>query len=232
MPQEFEKSLKSIPLFDGIDEGFLRDLAVRCHWKSFAANQQIISHLDGSSDVFFVVSGKARVIIHSASGKAIAFRDIGPGGIFGEFAAIDAMPRSASVEGLEPGVAAQLSSALFREALNCEPAFMTAMMRHLVGQVRTLTDRVVEFSTLAVNHRVHAELLRLASQSGKEDSRAHILRMPTHSEFASRISTHREAVTRELNRLAQMGLIERQGSTLLINDLPRLARMVREATGE
>ena len=55
---------------------------------------------------------------------------------------------------------------------------------------------------------------------------------PTHVEIASRVSTHREAVTRELNRLAKIGIIERRGGTLLIKDLDHLGQMVQDATGE
>jgi hypothetical protein len=46
------------------------------------------------------------------------------------------------------------------------------------------------------------------------------------------VSTHREAVTRELNRLSRIGIAERQGSALVIKDVDRLAEMVHEATGE
>ena len=49
---------------------------------------------------------------------------------------------------------------------------------------------------------------------------------------ASRVSTHREAVTRELNRLSRIGIAERQDSALLVKDLERLADMVHEARGE
>jgi hypothetical protein len=50
--------------------------------------------------------------------------------------------------------------------------------------------------------------------------------------MASRISTHREAVTRELNRLSRIGIIERRGTNLVIKDIDRLIAMVHEATGE
>ena len=51
-------------------------------------------------------------------------------------------------------------------------------------------------------------------------------------EIASRISTHREAVTREINRLSRLGIIERKGGILLVKDVDRLAAMVSEVTGE
>jgi CRP/FNR family transcriptional regulator, cyclic AMP receptor protein len=61
---------------------------------------------------------------------------------------------------------------------------------------------------------------------------ARIIPAPTHVEIASRVSTHREAVTRELTRLCRIGIAERQCSALLVKDIERLAEMVHEATGE
>ena len=98
--------------------------------------------------------------------------------------------------------------------------------------VRSLTKRVYEFSTLAVNNRIQAELLRLASLAPREGKGARVNPAPTHAEIASRVSTHREAVTRELNRLARIGIIERQTGALIVRDLERLAAMLHEMTGE
>ena len=55
---------------------------------------------------------------------------------------------------------------------------------------------------------------------------------PTHADIASRVSTHREAVTRELNRLSRIGMIERQPGILIVRDVERLAEVLDEMTGE
>ncbi len=55
---------------------------------------------------------------------------------------------------------------------------------------------------------------------------------PTHAEIASRISTHREAVTRELNSLARAKLIEKRGTTLVIREIAALTRLVEDALEE
>jgi hypothetical protein len=46
------------------------------------------------------------------------------------------------------------------------------------------------------------------------------------------VSTHREAVTRELSRLSRIGIIERKGAALIVKDIERLSEMVYDATGE
>ena len=61
---------------------------------------------------------------------------------------------------------------------------------------------------------------------------ARIVPPPTHVEIASRVSTHREAVTRELTRLTRIGIVKRSGDALLVSDVERLTQMVQDATGE
>ena len=106
------------------------------------------------------------------------------------------------------------------------------LLPQLVTKIPALTTRVYEFSTLAVSNRIQAELLRLASLADPAGKAARIAPAPTHTEIASRVSTHREAVTRELARLSRIGLIERERNALLVKDVERLAEMVHEATGE
>ena len=120
----------------------------------------------------------------------------------------------------------------FRKLLKTEPMVAQAVLRDLVRIVRNLTKRVYEFSTLAVNNRIQAELLRLASLAPREGKGARLDPAPTHAEIASRVSTHREAVTRELNRLSRIGLIKRENGTLVVRDLDGLAAMLHEMTGE
>ena len=61
----------------------------------------------------FLLDGQARVSVYSAQGKQVSFRDIRPGGIFGEMAAIDGAPRSASIEAISDCTVAVLPQAAF-----------------------------------------------------------------------------------------------------------------------
>ncbi|MBS0340052.1 MAG: winged helix-turn-helix domain-containing protein, partial [Proteobacteria bacterium] len=55
---------------------------------------------------------------------------------------------------------------------------------------------------------------------------------PRHVDLASQISTTREQVTRELNALTKSGLLRKEGSSMVVTDLPRLAQMVADVRGE
>jgi CRP-like cAMP-binding protein len=227
-----DDSLERIEIFAGLSARALQRVQSRCKWQVYNSGASIIDNLDASNDVFFIDSGEVRVSIHSASGKVINFLDLGPGGVFGEYPAIAAGVRSASVEARTKCRLATMPGGVFQELLRSEPKIAQALLPQLVERIRALTMRVYEFSTLAANNRVQAELLRLARLAPPEGNVARIMPVPTHSDIASRISSYREAVTRELSRLARIGIVKRCPGLLVVMDVDRLAQMVHEATNE
>lgn len=229
---ESEYSLAGITIFASLPPESLKRIEKRCAWRRYQPGEPIVDYLDTSEEVFFLVSGEVRVTIYSQAGKAVSLNEMGPGALFGEYPAIDHGPRSASVEARTPCLIASIPGTAFRELLQTEPGVAHTLLPRFVKNIRALTTRVYEFSTLAVNNRIQAELLRLASLGAREGKGARIVPAPTHVDIASRISTHREAVTRELNRLAKLGIIERKGGALLVKDIEHLSEMVHEATGE
>ena len=225
-------ALRRVPILAALPDTRLAQLAGTCKWRDYGAGEQILSYDDPSTDVFFLAAGKLRVMIYSASGKAVVFADLRPGALFGEIAAIDRLARSAGVEAIEPSTIASLTASQFESLLLREPAMAVATLRHVTAEVRRLSERVLEFSTLVVQNRIQAELLRLAADARQEDGQALLSPAPSLSDIANRISTHREAVSRELSRLASIGLLRREGGDLRVPDLARLEKLVREAKGE
>jgi CRP-like cAMP-binding protein len=225
-------ALKRVPILVELSGQRLELLARTCKWQDYDGGEQIVGYQDPSSDVFFIVAGKVRVIIYSAKGKAVVFTDLKSGEMFGEIAAIDHAPRSATIEAVESSTVASLTARQFEHLLATEPTVAVATLRHVASEVRRLSERVLEFSTLVVQNRIHAELLRLAAEAAGDDAQAVLSPAPSLSDIADRISTHREAVSRELSRLGSIGLLRREGADLRITDVARLETLVREAKGE
>lgn len=224
-----EGALAAFEVFRTLPPEAIETLSRRCQWQRYLSNQLIVGQHDETRDVFFIVRGKVRVTLYAASGKEVSFRNLGSGQMFGELSAIDGQPRSASVIALQEAMMARMPPSVFWTVMEHYPQVAAAVMRHLVGLVRALSGRVFEFSTLAVKNRIHAELLRLAREVSRLNSATVLLSpAPTHAEIASRISTHREAVTRELNEMVRAGLIERRSGGLIIRDIERLARLVED----
>jgi CRP-like cAMP-binding protein len=217
-----------VSIFSGLSDHELAAVAKRCRWRQFTREQQIVHAEDDTDDVYFIAAGTVRAEVYSSSGRAVTFRDLGPGEVFGELSAIDHKPRSANVVALNDVTIASVSANEFWHLIREYPPIAEAALHRLAALVRSLSDRVVEFSTLAVRNRIHAELLRLGRDHMTTENSASIVPSPTHAEIANRISTHREAVSRELSDLGRSGIVERCEGGLLIPDIKRLAQLLKE----
>lgn len=222
-------ALRRVPLLQGLPDDRLDALAQACRWRSVQAGQQLLARDAPEQDVYFLVAGRVRVTTYGAQGREVAFRDVDAGEIFGDVAAIDGGPRSADVLALEASVLAGLDRAAFLDLIAREPLVARRMLERLAALVRNLSERVVDVSTLGVPHRLHAELLRRAREAGVADNRARLDPAPRHAELASRVSTYREQVTRELSALARQNLLAKEGKALVVLDVERLARLVADA---
>jgi CRP/FNR family transcriptional regulator, cyclic AMP receptor protein len=225
-------TLKEIGLLQSLSADELDAAARDCAWKSYAIQEQIIDRQSESTDVFFVVEGRVRVVNYSVSGREITLDDIDTGGHFGELAAIDSAPRSASVMALTPCQMAIMTQDRFVDLVEQHPAVALKVMRDLAAIVRNSTMRIMDLSTLAANNRVQADLLRLAGSNMIDGDQASISPIPVHGDVASRVSTTRETVARVMNDLARKGVVERLKDALLVNDVEQLREMVEEVRGE
>ncbi len=223
------QSLAALDAFASLPEAARDKIARLCHGRRYAANTHIIPQRDDGHGVYFVMSGVVKITYFAARGRQVSFRDMGPGEMFGELSALDGDRRSAEVIARSPTYLVSLSAGSFLSVLQEFPSVSNYVLRRLAKLVRLLSDRVVEMSTLGVNNRIHAELLRLARGVDPKAAVVTIERMPTHSEFSSRISCNPEAVCNEINRLAKIGLLEKiNRRSLQILDVPRLEQMVAE----
>lgn len=225
-------ALRQIALLEGLSDQRLDLLAQQCLWHSVEAGKPLLLRAEQQGDLFLLVSGRVRVTTYSANGRQVTFRDSEAGEHFGDIAAIDGGPRSADVVTLEPSVVASLDRAAFMALLHDEPLVAQRVMLRLVSLVRQLSERVIDLSTLGVQNRLHAELLRLARTAGIVGNQARLDPAPKHAALASQISTNREQVTRELNVLVRGGVLRKDDKALLVADVARLELMVSQVRGD
>lgn len=106
------------------------------------------------------------------------------------------------------------------------------LARRLSGQVRDLTGRLLERNALRVGSRLHCELLRRCREVSADEETVTLQPSPTHAQMAAYIGTHREAVTREMRHLVELGILRQQGRCIVVKDTRALAKLVQQAAGE
>jgi CRP/FNR family transcriptional regulator, cyclic AMP receptor protein len=226
------ETLGTVPLFRTLEAADISRLDTQCSWRSVSSGEWIIDYQDITDDVFFVVRGTVRVKIQSVAGREVLLREISAGEYFGELAGFDGHPRTSGIMAETDVVVARMSKEVFREAIHSYPGVCDQVLATLTTQIRTLANRVNEFTNLDVRHRIYAELLRLSRPAPSDPKRRVISPPPFHAEIAARVSTRREAVAREIKALERAGLIVRRRGALEFPDPEALSKLVDEAAEE
>jgi len=219
---ETSHTLAGIKLFGPLDEAERQRLESRCTWRRYAAGETVLERGSDSREVLFIVTGSVNILNVSLTGREVAYARLDAGDCFGELAAIDGEPRSATVVAAESTLVGVLPSARFIELLRGHAEVTFTLLQRLTGMVRMGDVRIMELSTLAATQRVYAEILRMARPDAAVPSLWVIHPLPPLREIASRISTTRETVARALSQLYPTGLVRRKGKSLYIPDRDKL----------
>lgn len=227
-----QHTLRKIMLLDGLPDEVVEELNKQCRWKWYDANEQIIDRQGESTDVFFIVDGRVRIVIYTVGGKEITLDDFTEGKQFGEMAAIDGLPRSASVMAIQKSLLAAMPQSRFMALLTGHPVVAERVLKNLALIIRISNERIMDLSTLGAANRVHAEILRQARNNMTGEDEAFISPIPIHGDIGSRISSTRETVARVMNDLARKGFVERQKDGLIVRKIDQLSQLVEEVRGD
>lgn len=208
--------LSGIPLFAGIAESDLRDLASHAITRSFPKNTIILSEGDQAGSLYIILSGRVRVFVSDDDGKEAILSIEGPGEYFGEMM-LDDGPRSASVIALEPCKLFVLEGKAFKAFLLKKPEIALHLIQNLIKRTRVLTKSVKSLALLDVYGRVARLLLDLAIE---QEGRLVITGRLTQQEIASRVGASREMISRILKDLSTGGYISVEGKNIFVNKQP------------
>lgn len=221
-----ERTLAGIPLLEGLEAEEIARLERSCRWRRFREGERVLDSGGGSRDVHFVVSGAVSIVNFSLSGREVTLATAKAGSYFGELAAIDTQPRSASVVALADSLIAALPPQPFLDLLQSHAEVTFRALLRLAEIVRLSDQRIMELSTLAATQRVYAEILRMAEPDSAVAGLWVIRPLPPLREIASRVGTTRETAARALAQLYPTGLARRKGRALYLMDRDGLERAI------
>jgi CRP/FNR family transcriptional regulator, cyclic AMP receptor protein len=89
--------LRSVPLFDGLADDDLRELAGGLAERRFKAGQIVINQGDVGDRMYIVAAGHLNIFLPGEDSRRVSLKDVARGEYFGEVALFDEKPRSASV---------------------------------------------------------------------------------------------------------------------------------------
>ncbi len=214
-------------LLGRINQASWEQLSEKWTVNTYRSGHFLISTDDDGLDVFFIIDGTVKASIYTDGGREVSFLSLTNGDCLGEFSAIDEAPRSCDAITETDCIVARISAQSFRDLLKVNPDMSFVLLSLLVGHLRRLDKRVVDFNSKSADVRLREKLLELAETYNKNDE-ALIEKPPTQIQLAAFVFSSRESVAREMGRMRKAGVLGRKRRALHFPSVTRLRKYIGE----
>jgi CRP-like cAMP-binding protein len=203
------------------DRDALAEYAAQASWPAGFGIYQRGAPADG----LFVVA-RGRVVLRSRVRASRGFVPwvAGPGETFGSEGLSSTRRYATDARADEEAETLFLSTARFRAFVREQPQHSLALISQLLAERASLLDRLRELTTLSVEQRVVATLVRMARDETFDREEGRIVLCPARYRLLCElVGATRESVSLVLGRLIHSGLVERRGQMLLVSPAEQLA---------
>jgi CRP-like cAMP-binding protein len=175
------------------------------------ANDDVIFQQASPADaVFYILSGKVKIVIASNQGREAVVAILGPGEFFGEGCLIGQPLRLASAKAMVESEITRVGKAEMIRVLHDEPAFGELCMAHLLTRNSRVEEDLADQLFNSSEKRLARTLLLLAN-FGKEGAPQAITTKISQETLADIVGTTRPRVNAFMNKFRKLGFIEYNG---------------------
>ncbi|MFI5089257.1 MAG: Crp/Fnr family transcriptional regulator [Terriglobales bacterium] len=192
---------------------------------SYSAEAVLFMEGQPSPGVMVIVSGKVKLSTASADGRTIVVRIAGPGEVLGLSATVVGRPCELTAETLEPARIKIIPRESFKQWLRAHPELAFQIAQELAEEYNNTCQQL---RSMLMSHTATQRLARTLLQLVRNSGPGNEARAPfslTHQEIAEMIGSSRETVTRLLSGFRHKGMIEMEGSTLIVHDREALRQL-------
>jgi CRP-like cAMP-binding protein len=216
---EIAEALRRTSLLGEVPDTDLKTIADSSRIRAFRRGQVVFSTGDPGDTVVVVMSGRVKVVLHSADGGDLTLTVVEPGGVLGDISVADSGPRSTDAETLEDSRLLLIPQDVVREVCARVPAAANALSSSLAFTLRRLTESASDLVFLDLPRRVAKTLL---NQPRGRDG----LIQPSLSqeELAHQAAGTRQSVNAALRGFERRGWIEVRGRAVLVKEPAALDR--------
>lgn len=195
----------------------------------FQAKDFIFRKYDTNSNFYFIKKGRVAIITFSVDGRDMFLNFLEAGEGFGEIAAIDQMPRTATAQATTESELISISRENFLHFLRGHPNLAIKLLELLCQRMRWSTYQIENSVFLSMTLRLARALSHMARRYGEKHSLGTKITMYLPQErLASLIGSTRESVNKFLRDLEKKGLIHCIKRDIIVPDVTLLETVTEE----
>jgi CRP-like cAMP-binding protein len=204
--------LRQSPIFSGLNEDELAQLAALAVERRFAPGKSIFWEGDQPDRFYLVAEGRVKILKHSSLGKEFVIAYFGPGEMFGEVAVFEKKSYPGSAQVVAETRVLEIQGDDFRSFLASRPELALRIIYILAGRLRDAQGRLRDLAGERVEQRLARTLLMLHSKLGPT--------LPfTRQEIADMAGTTTETAIRFMSRLRRAGIVRSaRGKTIIVDE--------------
>jgi CRP/FNR family transcriptional regulator len=223
---EHKEILKKSLLFSGLDDEYLAEVASIAVRRTFARGESLFAEGEPATGFYLLAAGSLKLCKVSPDGKEKVLHFVHPMETFAEAAFFGDGRYPAEARALEKGEALFFPREAFMGLLERNPRFSLNLIVSLSLLLRKFARQIEELSFAEVPARLAAYLVTLAEKKSTSfQGKTYLDLEMKKGELASHLGTVSETLSRTFRKMKEEGVIEVEGSRLIVHNMARLQEM-------
>jgi CRP/FNR family cyclic AMP-dependent transcriptional regulator len=216
--------LHNVSLFANFSASELEPLGQRLISRRYRKGEKVFDQGSPGNSMYIVKSGLVAIEITGGTGCTQTVAQFGPGQVFGEFALLDGLPRSAGAVACERSELLILTRPEFFMYLEQHPTVAINLLVLISRRLRFTMQRTEhEADTVPPQVRLARILTDLGDRYGyREDGGVQLSIRLTQGEAAGIMGCTRSEAEAAIETLRQQGLLDMRGLQITLHDLEKL----------
>ncbi len=218
--------LKKSLLFSGLEEEYLAEVAAIAVKRTFAKGETLFDEGDTATGFYLLGSGSIKLCKTSPDGKEKVLHFVHPTETFAEAAFFGDGRYPAAARALEKGTALFFPRQAFMGLVERNPRFSLNLIISLSLLLRRFARQIEELSFAEVPARLANYLMESAAKKSTTfQGKTYLDLDMKKGELASRLGTVSETLSRTFKKMKEEGVLNVEGSRVIILDTARLQRL-------
>jgi CRP-like cAMP-binding protein len=195
--------------------------------RSYTRGEKLFAQGDPGDAIFGVIAGRVQITARTSANQEIFLDFVSSGGILGEIAVIDGLPRLVSAVAATSVEAFRICRDSFTRLMAADPLLSLGLLDLLCRRQRFVTRLIIdEYSQGHVSARLANRILRLTSEQARADPADQSLRI-TQAELAKYVFASRQVVNQHLSDWVRHGWVSIARRSLVVTDREALTEIAR-----
>ncbi|HZW02647.1 MAG TPA: Crp/Fnr family transcriptional regulator [Anaerolineaceae bacterium] len=223
------KILGRLPFFTGLTPRALADINQRFVEVGYQPGEWIYAAGDPAERLFVVAEGKVKLLQHTANRRNVLLDILTSGEFFGNLATLGVAAYPDTAQAQTPGCILSIRSEDFRQTLDEHPELALKTLQIMTERLNAANQRVLQLSSLPVEKRLAATLVKLAQKLGRQQDAMLLIDVPlSRDDLADMTGATPESVSRVMSQLEKDGILESGRQWVGIRALKELESLAKE----